>query len=137
MTNSFSDLQRRSRLMNKRKLADRFGSDGGSTSRVTRQKLADGGAIPPRSAAGWENPPVLPSLSIDSSEGRRGSTDFRASYSLGDVDVSGNYQKNTDGGKDTYGGRITFRKSFAAGGPIRQDSKQREAKRGGRQPKKA
>ena len=86
-----------------------------------RQKLADGGPV----FSNWESPPppTLPSFSIDSSEGRKGATDFNVGYGLGDISASGNYQKNTDGGRDTYGGRLTFRKSFAAGGAAKPQPK--------------
>jgi hypothetical protein len=151
MTESFSDLRKRSRMVNQEKPSSRFASGGAVTGRAKskpvvttgkaaeremqamesrvhqpkrRQKLADGGPV--LNDPGW-SPPNLPSLNIDSSAGRKGATDFRASYGMGDVSASGNYQKATDGGRDSYGGRLTLHKSFAAGGPVKGRSK-REGK---------
>lgn len=87
-----------------------------------RQKLADGGPV--FTANNWQAPsPNLPSFGIDSSPGRKGATDFRAGYGVGDVSASGNYQKATDGGRDSYGGRLTLHRSFAAGGAVKAKPK--------------
>ncbi len=93
-----------------------------------RQKLADGGPV--FSANNWQaTPPNLPSVGIESS--RKVATDFRAGYGVGDVSASGNYQKATDGGKDSYGARVTYHKSFAAGGTVKPKPKPKRKADGG------
>jgi hypothetical protein len=55
----------------------------------------------------------LPRVSVETDEYRKGSTKFSSEADVTDsLSVSGSYKKNTDGGKDEYGARLTFRKSF-------------------------
>lgn len=60
MKDSFAELRRKSGLMNKKKLADRFGPRSGSIAGAQRHKLADGGVISAGAPAPAPYKPILP-----------------------------------------------------------------------------